>query len=310
MVHDVYISYAASDKGVAEQVCQTLEAQGVPCWVAPRDIVPGSDRGEAVVQAITASRLLVLIFSSGANQSPLVKREVERAVSKGLAIVPLRMENVEPSKTLQYFLGPVRWLDAWTTPLEGHLTRLSEAVQQALSQMENRDALARSMQIGTLDDSLTSAGLEHVSLKPGQALFRQGEPGDSLYILEKGKVDIIIQGSDEEEHTLCTVEPVAILGEMSLLLRQPRTATAVANTEAELWKVAHSRFQEGIRRSERWAINLSVDTGQVLARRLSAMNQEFIAQAADLRQLQTHLKSERATRQVEKVRRFLSRWSH
>jgi hypothetical protein len=127
MAHDVFISYSAKDKTTADGVCATLETKGIRCWIAPRDILPGMDWGEAIIEAINGSRVIVLVFSSNANDSQQIKREVERAVSKGLPIIPLRIENVAPARSLEYFIGPVHWLDALTPPLEKHLQSLSRS---------------------------------------------------------------------------------------------------------------------------------------------------------------------------------------
>src|SRR6185503_11097606 len=105
-------------------------------------------------------------------------------------------------------------------------------------------------------------------------------------ILEDGKIDICVEISKDEERTLCTVEPTVILGEMSMLLNRPRTATAIANTDVRLWKVAHAKFQEGIQNRDGWAVKLLAGTSQVLARRVAAMNEELVAQINDLRRLQ------------------------
>jgi hypothetical protein len=132
MPFDVFISYSVHDKLIAQAVCATLESDGIRCWIAPRDIMPGFEYGDAIVEAINQSRALVLIFSAYANQSPQIRREVERAVSKGLPIVPLRIENITPTQSLEYFIGAVHWLDALTPPLEHHLQRLAEAVKALL----------------------------------------------------------------------------------------------------------------------------------------------------------------------------------
>src|SRR6266511_389529 len=132
MAHDVFISYSTKDKATADGVCATLEAKGIRCWIGPRDILPGMDWGEAIIDAINASRVMILVFSSNANDSLQIKREVERAVSKGLPIMPLRIENVAPARSLEYFIGPVHWLDALTPPLESHLQNLAETVRLLL----------------------------------------------------------------------------------------------------------------------------------------------------------------------------------
>ena len=135
MAHDVFISYSAKDKATADAVCATLEGRGIRCWIAPRDILPGIDWGEAIIEAIHASRVMILGFSSNANDSNQIKREVERAVSKGLPIIPLRIENVAPVRSLEYFIGPVHWLDALAPPLETHLQSLGETVRLRLARL-------------------------------------------------------------------------------------------------------------------------------------------------------------------------------
>ncbi len=129
MAHDVFISYAARDKAIADAVCATLERRRIRCWIAPRDVLPGRPFPEALIDAINHSRLLVLVFSSGSNESPQVMREVERAVSKGLPIIPLRIEDVPLSPAMEYFISAPHWLDALTPPLEAHLERLADTVE-------------------------------------------------------------------------------------------------------------------------------------------------------------------------------------
>jgi Tfp pilus assembly protein PilF len=128
MAHDVFISYAHQDRTVANAVCATLEAHGIRCWIAPRDIMPGSDWGEAIIDAIQGAKALVLIFSSNSNDSDQIKREVERTVHQGIAVIPFRIEDVLPNKTLEYFISTQHWLDALTPPLEDHMAHLAETI--------------------------------------------------------------------------------------------------------------------------------------------------------------------------------------
>jgi TIR domain/YARHG domain len=132
MAFDAFISYSSQDKQIADAACAMLESLGIRCWIAPRDILPGSEYGAAIIEAIHQSRVLVLVFSSHANQSPQIGREVERAVNRGIPVVPLRIENITPTQSLEYFIGTVHWLDALTPPLEQHLQRLGQAVQALL----------------------------------------------------------------------------------------------------------------------------------------------------------------------------------
>ncbi|HXC33927.1 MAG TPA: DUF4185 domain-containing protein [Verrucomicrobiae bacterium] len=133
MAHDVFVSYASGDKPVADAVCATLESHGIRVWMAPRDVLPGMHYGEAIIDAIHECRIMVLVFSSKANLSGHIPKEIERAVSQGATIMPLRIEDVTPAKSLDYFIGSVHWLDALTPPLETHLQRLAANVQTLLS---------------------------------------------------------------------------------------------------------------------------------------------------------------------------------
>ena len=132
MAHDVFISYSSKDKPVADAACATLEARGIRCWIAPRDIRPGSDWGESIVDAIHASKAFVLVFSQNANASVQIKREVERAINRGIPVIPLRIENVMPEKSLEYFLSTPHWLDAYSPPLEQHLNYLAQVIRSIL----------------------------------------------------------------------------------------------------------------------------------------------------------------------------------
>jgi hypothetical protein len=133
MAHDVFISYAHDDRTVANAVAATLESHGIRCWIAPRDILPGSDWGEAILDAIKEAQAMVLIFSSHSNDSEQIKREVERTVHQGIAVIPFRIEDVVPSKTLEFFISTQHWLDALTPPLEEHLAHLAETITVLLA---------------------------------------------------------------------------------------------------------------------------------------------------------------------------------
>jgi hypothetical protein len=133
MDFDAFISYSTADKTVADAACAVLEAAGIRCWVAPRDISPGREYAAAIIDAIDRSRVMVLIFSSSANDSSQVRREIERAASKGVAIMPVRIEKVMPTKSMEYFLGDIHWLDAMTPPIENHLQQLAVTIKAILN---------------------------------------------------------------------------------------------------------------------------------------------------------------------------------
>ena len=124
MAHEVFISYSQPDQACAYELVARVEAQGIGCWIAPRDIAPSADWAAAIIDAISKASTMVLVFSAGSNESPQVRREVERAVHKNLSILPFRIENVLPSKSLEYFLSAQHWLDAFPPPREPYYAQL------------------------------------------------------------------------------------------------------------------------------------------------------------------------------------------
>jgi hypothetical protein len=141
MAHDLFVSYSQPDRELAFALVQRLEARGISVWIAPRDVSPAADWAAEIIDAITRARLMILVFSGSSNDSGQVRREVERAVHKQLPILPFRIENVLPSKSLEYFLSTQHWMDAFPPPLEPHIDRLCDYLDNALGGSASGDTL-------------------------------------------------------------------------------------------------------------------------------------------------------------------------
>lgn len=126
----IFLSYSSKDKLVADAICSRLENQNIRCWIAPRDVKPGSDYSNQIADALEAATMMVMVFSSDSNNSRHVKSEIDRAFSLGKIIIPFRVENVELDKGLSYYLAKTHWLDAVTKPLEQHIDRLATTIRQ------------------------------------------------------------------------------------------------------------------------------------------------------------------------------------
>jgi hypothetical protein len=148
MIHDVFISYSSHDKAIADAICSKLENNNIRCWIAPRDILPGVEYGEAIIDALVGCQVLILVFSSNANNSSQVRREVERAVSKGKIIVPFRIEDILPTKAMEFALGNTHWLDAMTPPLDLHITKLTNTIHRLLNNLELQPSLKPNHKVG------------------------------------------------------------------------------------------------------------------------------------------------------------------
>lgn len=132
MSYDVFISHCASDRAAAAAACDAIERDGHLCWLAPRDAGPGQAATEASLAAIGRGKVFLLILSAESTRSKQVAREAERARQAGLAVVPLRIEAVEPGEALHHHLADAIPLDAMQPPLSDHLGHLTAVVGRIL----------------------------------------------------------------------------------------------------------------------------------------------------------------------------------
>ena len=140
--YEVFISYSSKDKKWANATCAVLERRRIRCWIAPRDITPGTEWGAAIIQGMDASKIMVLIFSGHANESAQVRREVERAISKGLTVLPFRVENISPAGAMEYALSNTHWLDGFTKPVERQFELLASSVEALLAKNRGESSLS------------------------------------------------------------------------------------------------------------------------------------------------------------------------
>jgi formylglycine-generating enzyme required for sulfatase activity len=137
--HQVFISYAsdnknsaASDRQVADQICSVLESQNIRCWIAHRDILPGDEWLNAIIEAAEKSKIIILVFSANTEQSQWVKDEITLALNRKIKIIPFRIENVSPQQSLRILDVRCQWMDAYTPPLEKHIESLVKIVSRHL----------------------------------------------------------------------------------------------------------------------------------------------------------------------------------
>ena len=81
----------------------------------------------------------------------------------------------------------------------------------------------------------------------GEILFREGEPGDRLYIIGSGKIKLGRRAADGRENLLAVLGPGEMLGEMTLFDPGARTATATAVAETTVYELSHGDLVEWIK---------------------------------------------------------------
>ena len=114
LAHKVFVSHATEDLDTAFRVCKILEAEGISCWLASRDVKAGTDYAAAILDAIKNSQLVLLVFSDYANTSPYVLREIERAIAYNRPVLSLRVDEALPGASMEYYLNLWQWLDVHT----------------------------------------------------------------------------------------------------------------------------------------------------------------------------------------------------
>ncbi|MGI9415216.1 MAG: TIR domain-containing protein [Hyphomicrobiales bacterium] len=130
----LFISHSATDHEAAAMLCAALEARGLKCWIAPRDIPAGGDYAEAIISAIGASDAMVVLFSERANGSQHIRREVERALNYEKRICPVTIDNARLTGALDYFLATLQWTDASAAPLDQAIARAADQLHATLTQ--------------------------------------------------------------------------------------------------------------------------------------------------------------------------------
>ncbi len=176
MAHEVFLSYAAQDKAVADAVCATLESGGIRCWIAPRDIRYGEQWAGAINNAIKSSRVMILIFSKDSNQSKQVANELTLAVNSEVVVIPFKIDDIAPGGLVEYYLAGTHWLDAMNPPTTQQIKNLELTVKQNLEAGQEREASAGQPPIDVMQKVVARSGLRpdqvsHSPVRKKRSLF-------------------------------------------------------------------------------------------------------------------------------------------
>lgn len=126
----IFVSYASQDVQVADALVRTLEEQGFRCWIAPRDVDPGTLYADAIIEGINHSNAFVLILSESAVASGHVGKELERASSKRKPILALRIDKTPLTRTFEYFLSESQWIEVGIGGISAALAKLADAIRR------------------------------------------------------------------------------------------------------------------------------------------------------------------------------------
>lgn len=124
----IFISYASQDKEVANILRRGLEACGNMCWMAPDDVDQSLPMAEQIVDAINKCQVIIIVISKHANKSELVSREASIGISKAKPVLPVRVEDVILSGSLEYLMSSRHWIDAFPRPIVDYIPQLNDSI--------------------------------------------------------------------------------------------------------------------------------------------------------------------------------------
>jgi signal transduction histidine kinase len=106
----------------------------------------------------------------------------------------------------------------------------------------------------------------------GQEIFKEGDPGDGLYFVSEGLVEISARVGEGAQHVFSEIGPGGIFGEMAVVEDEPRSASAVARKETRAWFISRDEMRESIKRSPALALALL----KQISNRLREFNHQHI----------------------------------
>ena len=188
---DVFVSYASQDAAIANSIVEAVEQQGLRCWIAPRNVVPGSLYADGIVRAINVSKVLVLLLSRHAVASSHVGKEIERASSKGRAIIALRIDAAPLTPAFEYFLSESQWIDVGSEDSGSAVMKLVAAVRRHVDPLvlgesriaRDEPALGRTAAIS--EKSIAVLPFTDMSQQKDQEYFADGMAEEIINLLAK-----------------------------------------------------------------------------------------------------------------------------
>lgn len=148
---------------------------------------------------------------------------------------------------------------------------------------------------GTAKDS--GAKDAFVAIPAGGTVFKEGDAGEDMFIIESGQIDIVRKARPDE--AVATLGPGDFFGEMAILEDQPRFAGAVAKTEARLLRIERAAFADVLRQN----VEIAVRIMRKLAARQRRSEQRLQETLAELSKLKSNVSAVAGTAAREVVKK-------
>lgn len=160
---DVFISHSSKDSEVAEKVCDYLEERGLDCWMAPRNIVPGSNWAASISNAVTDTKVFLIIYSENSASSEQVEREISLAeASKGVTVVPYKIDNAKLTGAFMYYLTSAHWVTANVKKEQYKLDKLYAHIYGIINGREQTVIKANTVTVAPFSEQPSAQGQSQV----------------------------------------------------------------------------------------------------------------------------------------------------
>jgi len=137
----LFVCFSSKDEAVAREVVEALEADGLKCWISLRDVLPGQNYQEAIVQALETASGIVFLFSEHSNKSQEIRKELSIGGSINVPVFPLRLSPIAASGALRYELAIRQWIDIF--PHRQHaLAKLAQTIKDTIDQLQATESQA------------------------------------------------------------------------------------------------------------------------------------------------------------------------
>jgi signal transduction histidine kinase len=118
-------------------------------------------------------------------------------------------------------------------------------------------------------------------LDAGQEIFKESDPGDGLYVVKDGAVEISVLVGDKTRHVISVIEPGDLFGEMAVVEDQPRSASAVARQATTVYFIPRAEMLKLVGRSPALALALLRE----ISNRLREFNGQYLRETLQAGQL-------------------------
>ncbi len=131
--------------------------------------------------------------------------------------------------------------------------------------------------------------LHRRTYQEGEVIFRQGDAGVGMYIIEKGVVSIVYEPTDQ---VLAELKEGEFFGELALLDESPRSATAIAVSDCKMLGFFQPDLFGLIERNPGLGVKIVLKLAQIIGERLKSANEEFQQMKQQLLEMQKRLEAE------------------